>query len=201
MNRPAPTPTDLELLQERFARRCTARLAASELPHDVSERLRAARERALAARRATAAAAAPAGAVLHGGGGTAVLGGGSWRWLAPVLLLALAAGSMLIAGQQMQPAHPKPAPMPAMGTVGTVGAKGAVGAVGTRNIAASPIALIDVALVTDPLPPHAYADPGFMHFLRQTAAYPDMAPPGEHIIAPAPAPAPASDGLPETAPQ
>lgn len=190
MNRPALNPADLEALQERFARRCAARLDAGELPHDITERLRAAREQALAARRA--AAAAPASAVLHGGGGTAVLGGGSWRWLAPALLLALlAAASMLLTSQQAQPARNTPAPMPAMS------------AVGARSIAPSPVTLIDVALVTDPLPPSAYADPGFMHFLRQTATNPDLTPPGEHIIA-APAvtlPAAASPSAPETAPQ
>lgn len=196
MNRPAPTPADFEALQERFARRCTARLDAGELPHDITERLRAAREQALAARRA--AAAAPANAVLHGGGGTAVLGGGSWRWLAPALLLALlAAASILFTSQQAQPARPTPAPMPVMGAVG---AKSAAGA---RSIAPSPVTLIDVALVTDPLPPSAYADPGFMHFLRQTATNPDLTPPGEHIIA-TPAvvtPAAATPSAPETAPQ
>lgn len=184
MNRPAPTPADIELLQERFARRCTARLAADELPHDITERLRAARERALAARRA--AAVAPAGAVLHSGG-AAVLGGGSWRWLAPaaLLLALLAAASVFISSQQAQPARHTPAPMPAMSTTGA------------RSIAPSPVALIDVALVTDPLPPHAYADPGFMHFLRQTATNPDMTPPGEHIIVPAAA----SPSAPQTTTQ
>lgn len=195
MNRPAPTPADFEALQERFARRCVARLDAGELPHDITERLRAAREQALAARRA--AAAAPASAVLHSGGGTAVLGGGSWRWLGggSVLLLALAAAAMFFASQQ--PAPRTPAPMPVMGAVG---AKSAAGA---RSIAPSPVTLIDVALVTDPLPPSAYADPGFMHFLRQTATNPDLTPPGEHIIA-APAvaaPAAATPSAPQTAPQ
>ncbi|MBO7410740.1 MAG: DUF3619 family protein, partial [Ottowia sp.] len=51
MNRPAPTPADFEALQERFARRCVARLDAGELPHDITERLRAAREQALVAQR------------------------------------------------------------------------------------------------------------------------------------------------------
>ncbi|MBR6975550.1 MAG: DUF3619 family protein, partial [Ottowia sp.] len=124
----------------------------------------------------------------HSGGGTAELGGGSWRWLGggSVLLLALAAAAVFFASQQ--PAPRTPAPMPAMGA---------------RSIAPSPVTLIDVALVTDPLPPSAYADPGFMHFLRQTATNPDLTPPGEHIIA-APAvvtPAAASPSAPQIAPQ
>ena len=147
MTRPAhtaPPPADIERLQESFARRCTARLASSELPHDTAERLRAARERALAVQRSTHPA------VVASGGTAAILGGfgnfgssGHARWLAGALL-ALAAFALFSWQQQRQRT---PAPMSALGL-------------------GSASAPIDIALLTDPLPPQAYADPGFIHFLR-----------------------------------
>ena len=185
MNRPAPSTADIELLQERFARRCVAHLAAGKLPHDITERLRAAREQALTVQRrvfveqvvlqpATVARGAGSPSFLNGFGALGDWGGGTGaRWLAGAALAFIAAVMLL---NIQRPARQAPAPMPALSAP-----------------AASPLALMDVALVTDPLPPHAYADPGFMHFLRQTATNPRVTPPGEHIIAPAtPAPAPAS---------
>lgn len=122
-----------------FGRAVAQRLAQSidDLPYEVSERLRAARVRALQVRKQ----AATAPAVLAQDSGTATLGseGSSfWTRVGSVLpLLALAAGLVLLHGFQAE-----------------------------RR--ASEIAEVDVALLTDDLPPAAYADPGFLQFLRQS---------------------------------
>jgi hypothetical protein len=86
-----------DALEARFARRLAARLSegSEALPHDISERLRFAREQALQRARAAsgvpAAMPAPAGPSL-GGGGT-----GFWWRLASVLPgIVLVAGLVLI---------------------------------------------------------------------------------------------------------
>lgn len=129
----------LEGLEARVALRVTQRLdeAAQHLPHDIGERLRIAREQAVArARVARRAASAPV--VAGRAGGAAVLGGppSVWLRLASLLpLLVLAAGLVLI---QQHRDH--------------------------EQIAVA--AEIDAALLTDELPPTAYGDPGFAEFLR-----------------------------------
>ena len=83
--------------EEQFGRRVAARLSAGtlELPHEVSERLRAAREQALA-RRKLAPVLGTAPAVVPNGG-TAALGGGWWTRIASVIpLIALVAGLVVI---------------------------------------------------------------------------------------------------------
>lgn len=91
-------PHDAEALTLRFAARVAAGLSerATEVPHDVSERLRFAREKAVAqARIARRAAQAPVAL----GGGTAAFGGGGawWQRLASILpLVLLVAGLLLI---------------------------------------------------------------------------------------------------------
>lgn len=129
----------LEALQTRFALRVAARLddASRELPHEVTERLKAARERALQRAREVRRAA-PAHSAQGMGGGTVALGGGTERWfklasLAPVL--ALVAGFLLID-------H--------LHTAAQIHAA----------------AEIDAALLADDVPPAAYADPGFVEFLK-----------------------------------
>jgi len=89
-------------LEDRFGRAVAARLSTGEaaLPHDVAERLRAARMQALA-RRKPAQAHTPA--VVAGRSGTAaVLGRGDWlSRLATVLpLLALLVGLVAISAWQ-----------------------------------------------------------------------------------------------------
>jgi hypothetical protein len=110
---------------------------AATMPHDVAERLRAARERALAqGRRARAMAATPT-AVLAGSR-TVALGAPSpwWRRLAGVLPLVLLVGGLLLIRQwQMQEQ-------------------------------AWAVAEVDALLLSDDVPPAAYADPGFVEFLR-----------------------------------
>lgn len=96
MNRPR-LPHDAEALTLRFAARVAAGLSerAAATPHDINERLRFGREKALAQARAARSASAPVAV----GGGTAAFGGGPawWQRLASVLpLVVLVAGLMLI---------------------------------------------------------------------------------------------------------
>jgi len=125
--------------QDRFGRQLAACLDASaeQLPHDISERLRVARLQALGKlREGQVRETAP---VLLGGG-VAALGGGDERGLWPrlVSLIPLLA---LIAGLV------------------------AIQMFGTDKTAQN-LAEIDSAILTDDLPPDAYADPGFAQFLK-----------------------------------
>ena len=124
--------------QDQFGQRIAARLGAGadELPHDITERLRAARVQALARRQAGLQAAQSVSA----SAGQATLTGDEhvslWRRLASVLpLLVLAAGLVTIHVIQ-------------------------------NERRASEVAEVDAALLTDELPPAAYADPGFVQFLK-----------------------------------
>lgn len=139
-------PAELEAFEARLALRMTARLTerAAELPQDVSERLRFAREQALqhaqAARAASATKSAPV--AVDNGGSTLVVGNpqegrtGWWVQVAAWMpLLVLVGGLVLI-----QRIH-------------------------TQNqIAAA--AEIDASILADDLPPAAYSDPGFVEFLK-----------------------------------
>ncbi len=124
--------------QDQFGRRIAARLdaGADELPHDITERLRAARVQALARRQVGLQAAQSVSATA----GQATLTGDEhvslWRRLASVLpLLALAVGLVTIHVIQ-------------------------------NERRASEVAEVDAAILTDELPPAAYADPGFVQFLK-----------------------------------
>ena len=130
---------DVQAIETRYALRVAARLTEQthSLPHDVIERLRFARERAL--ERARQVALLSAASVTGSAGGTLTLGGETgWWWrvasLAPVL--ALVAGLVLI--QQQNDSE-------------------------QTRLAAD----IDAALLADDLPPAAYTDAGFAEFLRQ----------------------------------
>ena len=133
INSPSP-------MQDAFARKVVVRLsdAADDLPHDVSERLKVARNQALAKRRVVKTVVAQEVAV---SGSTLVLHGGTdrqglWGWLGSLLpLVALIAGLMVIDVMQ-------------------------------DDLRASEIADVDAELLTDELPPAAYTDPGFVQFLR-----------------------------------
>lgn len=135
-------PAEHDALEARFALRVTARLTeqTSELPQDVSERLRFAREQALARAQASRSAevAAP---LIVGTGSNLSLGRGDggtgwWVQLASVLpLIALVVGLLLI-----QRWH------------------------NDNQVAAA--AEIDASLLADDLPPAAYSDPGFVEFLK-----------------------------------
>jgi len=139
--------TPAEVAAERFALRVTARLSSGtdDLPYDISERLRASRMQALAKRRVVAPVKrmAPASVVISMGA-SATLGrgseGGSW-WNAVVSAVPLLA---LV--------------------VGLVVINSA-----QDERSASDVAEVDAALLTDDLPPDAYADPGFVQFLKTSA--------------------------------
>ena len=137
---------DIQSLQTRFASRMTAALGeqAAALPHDLSERLRVAREQALThahrSRASVASVVANAAPAVVGrtAGGAAVLGspGGWWLKLASGLpLLVLLVGLLFI--QQWS---------------------------SYEQVLAA--AEIDSMLLADELPPVAYADPGFAEFLK-----------------------------------
>ena len=138
------TTTDLLRAQrqaDQFGRAVAARLTAGadEMPYEVRERLRAARVRALAARRQ--AAAAPV--IVGHGGGAATLGAGDGKpgWftrIASVLPLVLLAAGLVL--------------------IHTI----------QSERRALELAEVDAALLTDDLPPAAYADPGFVQFLKQS---------------------------------
>lgn len=142
-----------EMAADRIARKIAARLSEGEamLPYEVTERLRAARERAVSERRRevrvirteTAAAASIQGGalVLGGPGGNAEGEGGNW-WrtlISAIPVLALVAGLAIYHSQADQ--------------------------TGLNEVTE-----VDTALLTDDLPPAAYADPGFIQYLKTSAA-------------------------------
>jgi hypothetical protein len=133
-------PINANLSMDRYGRQIAACLDASAeaLPHDISERLRVARLQALGKHRDVQVRAT---APVLVGGGTAALGAGDGDrgiWPGLVSLVPLLA---LIAG------------LVAIQVFGT-------------NQVAQELAEIDSAILTDDLPPDAYADPGFAQFLK-----------------------------------
>jgi hypothetical protein len=125
---------------DRFGQLVAARLSAgnADLAHDVSERLRASRVRALALRKpaslrtaSSASASGGAAAMTFGDEGMSLWG----RIGSAIPLLALVAGLVLIHTVQ-------------------------------NERRANEVAEVDAALLTDDLPPAAYADPGFVQFLK-----------------------------------
>lgn len=129
-----------DMLEGQLAQRLTSHLSRSvdALPHDITERLRFSRERALASRRATAVAMVPAAPVVVSQGRSAALGGPPSFWLRLVSTFPLA---VLVAGLVFIQHHHD-----------------------MQQIAVA--AEIDSALLADALPPAAYTDPGFSEFLR-----------------------------------
>ncbi len=90
--------TTSSALEEQFARRVTARLDSgnAELPHDIGERLRVARQQALS-RKKVVPQLRPAPAVVSNGGNTATIGGRWWTRVGSVVpLVALVAGLVTI---------------------------------------------------------------------------------------------------------
>lgn len=137
-----------QLREDRQGRQLAAWLddASESLPHDISERLRVARQQAVDKhlRIAAKSARAPAHQAQAQGDGTLVLGGGDERSFWPGLIAALAIILVMI---------------------GVVTIHTSVG-----NQLAEDLATIDSAILTDDLPPDAYADPGFAEFLKTQAA-------------------------------
>jgi hypothetical protein len=129
--------------QDEFGLRIAARLnsASLDLPHDISERLRAARTRAVAARLKPQTRLQISTAVIHQNGAALLNFGGDeglniWSRLASLLpLIALVAGLAIIQNFM-------------------------------DDDRANELAEVDSALLIDDLPPAAYADPGFLQFLK-----------------------------------
>ena len=132
-----------QLAQERFGLLVTARLsdAAESLPHDISECLRASRVQALGKRKVLAPHSATRLA-LSGGDGSPSFGQEDLSWWDRVAaaIPLLALVLGLIAINMIQ-----------------------------NDNRANELAEIDAALLTDDLPPAAYADPGFTQFLKMSS--------------------------------
>lgn len=170
------TPAQTEALQARFALRVTARLdeGARQLPHDIGERLRIARQQAVAA--AAQARLAPLAAPATQTGVVAVT--------TPELSLA-GAGS---AGGQAFGSAPFERPRLDDGrtpwiwrvacTLPAVALVAGLWGVGdwTRHEQVQAAADVDMSLLTDDLPPSAYADPGFEEYLKTDADIPAVPP-------------------------
>lgn len=124
---------------DRFGRAVAARLSAGadDLSWEAGERLRAARVRALQARKAPAAAPL----IVRNGGGAAALGFGEgpglFTRIASVLPLLFLVAGLVLIHELQSERR------------------------------AVELAEVDVDLLTDDLPPAAYADPGFAQFLKQ----------------------------------
>jgi Protein of unknown function (DUF3619) len=129
---------------ERFGRLLAARLDAScqKLPHDIQERLRSSRVLALEiAQRSLAAQTQTATHTIVQGNGTAVLGHGDEGLNVFSRIASLFPLIALIAGlffiQHL-----------------------------VEDNRAGELAEVDSAMLSDDLPPTAYADPGFLQFLK-----------------------------------
>ena len=135
--------TTTELLRaqrqaDQFGRAVAMRLSAGaeDMPYEARERLRAARTRALAMRKKPATAPVVVG---RGAAATLALGGDErslFNLIASVLPLIV-----LVAGLVL------------------------IHSIQT-DYRASELAEVDAALLTDDLPPAAYADPGFVQYLK-----------------------------------
>ena len=128
--------------QDQFGLRIAAQLnsATLDLPHDISERLRAARTRAVAARLQPQTRLQTSSTLVNQNGAGLLNFGEDdlniWSRLASFLpLIALVAGLALIQNVM-------------------------------DDNRANELAEVDSALLIDDLPPAAYADPGFLQFLK-----------------------------------
>jgi hypothetical protein len=128
-----------ESYQDQFGRKLVARLSDStqDLPNDISERLKAARMQALSKRKIVKLQTAPA---VNTSGGAATLTGGDsgssiWTRLGSFVPLLALVAGLL--------------------TIAVV----------QEQRRANELAEVDVELLADDLPPAAYIDPGFVHFL------------------------------------
>ena len=132
-----PTPS-IDAIGRRVAQKLD--LGTQQLPYDITERLRAARTRAVAARLvAVPQTQTASGLSMQNGVGLLQLGDEGltlWSRLASLLpLIALVVGLFCLQ-QAMDDSR------------------------------ADELAEVDAALLTDDLPPSAYADPGFLQFLK-----------------------------------
>lgn len=135
---------DRETLEARFALRVASALDGLSLPHDIEERLRVARDQAVArarTARATGLANATPRDVIKVGGSAAAMRGGPDKtpwWIAPSVAALVMA--LIIGLYGIDYVH------------------------GQAQIEAA--AEIDALLLSDTLPPKAYSDAGFREYLR-----------------------------------
>lgn len=129
-------------IERAVARAIASRLqeGAQALPHDITERLKAARVQAVAKRKIVLESVSASNVILASAGQAGMqMGSGFknlWMQLGSWLpLLALITGMLVIDTLQ-------------------------------DDFRAQEIADVDIQLLTDPLPPAAYTDPGFAQFLR-----------------------------------
>lgn len=132
-----------DVLQDRFGLKTAAYLSAgaADLPYDISERLRAARAQAVSMRKI--AKMDTAGSLVSTGGSAALTWGSGeglswWGRIGTVLPLIALVAGLLV-----------------------------INSIQNDN-RAQEVAEVDVALLTDALPPAAFADPGFIQFLKAT---------------------------------
>ncbi len=125
--------------EDQFGHLVARALSANleQLPYEVQERLRAGRMRALAARRVSPVLATRPQAQQMGDGTLTM--GAPWRGWTP--LASLFPMVLLVVG---------------LLTINMV----------LDEYRANEVAEVDSALLTDDLPPTAYTDPGFVHFLK-----------------------------------
>lgn len=135
------SPKKADMLQDRFGFKTASYLSAAsaDLPYDISERLRAARAQAVSKRKVVKTQTA--GSVVNSGGSAALTWGsdeslGWWGRIGSVLPLVALVVGLL-----------------------------AINSVQNDN-RAQELAEVDSALLTDELPPAAFADPGFVQFLK-----------------------------------
>lgn len=131
-------------LQDRYGFKTTAYLSkgAADLSYDISERLRAARVQAISKRKITKMETAN-GVVNTGGSSAALTWGGEdglswWARIGSVVPLIALVAGLLIINSIQE------------------------------DNRAQEVAEVDAALLTDELPPAAFADPGFVQYLKAT---------------------------------
>ena len=136
-----------DILQDRFGLKTVSYLSAgaADLPYDVSERLRAARVQAVS-RRKVAKIQASSSVIATGGSAALTWGSedglGWWARIGSVLPLVALVVGLLV-----------------------------INSIQNDN-RAQEVAEVDVALLTDELPPEAFADPGFVQYLKITRQAP-----------------------------
>jgi hypothetical protein len=131
----------VDILQDRFALKAISYLSSgtADLPHEISERLRAARAQAISKRKI--AKIQTAASTANMGDSAAITwsssdGLGWWGRIGSVMpLIALVVGLLTINSVQ-------------------------------NDNRAREVAEVDAALLTDDLPPAAFSDPGFVQFLK-----------------------------------
>ena len=138
-----------DILQDRFGLKTASYLSVgtADLPYDISERLRAARAQAVSKRKV--AKIQTSSSVVASGGSAALTWGtedglGWWARIGSVLPLIALVVGLLV-----------------------------INSIQDDN-RAQEVAEVDVALLTDELPPAAFADPGFVQYLKTTRQAPTV---------------------------